>query len=96
MANWQRTLDVKDVWESDDISLIAKTAADKLRQLAPFSEKSVEEERLFLADKLELLSKDTDITPYDFDLIWREVYDWGDTSMDSNWNGKKVCWIKTF
>lgn len=97
MANWQRTLKMRDVWDSEDIRLIARTAADRLENLTPFESGSdVEETRLDLVADLRGLANDPGTTTRDFDSAWAGVYDWGDTSLDTNWNGKKVCWIQTF
>ena len=95
MANWQRTLDVRDVWDSEDVSLIARTAADRLEALKPFTEYNVEDTRLNLVEELRALAEDPDATTQDFDYVWDAVYDWGDTNLDDNLHGKKVCWIKT-
>lgn len=98
MAQWQRTLNVTDVWESEDIPLIARTAADRLEKLLPFTEEFyfIENKRLELVDELRALAEDPEADARDFDYIWQEVYDWADTPLDEKWNGKKVCWIKTF
>jgi hypothetical protein len=97
MANWQRTLDVSDVWDDGDIPTIAKLAADRLEKIDPFPEGSDEEEtRLDLIEELREVADDPEASPRDFDYVWEHVYDWADTSLDGNWNGKKVCWIKTF
>jgi hypothetical protein len=98
MAQWQRTLDVKDVWESEDIHLIAQTAADRLQALTPLTDEFywLEDKRLELIDELRALAEDENADTRDFDYVWNDLYDWADTPLDENWNGKKVCWVKTF
>lgn len=97
MANWQRTLDIKDVWDSEDIPLIARTAADRLEALKPLlGHPYLEEKRLELVEELRDLADGSDANAFDFDYVWAGVYDWADTSLDGKWNGKKVCWVKTF
>lgn len=99
MANWQRTLDVKDVWDSGDNRLIVRTAASRLKNLVPFPESlwpTIEARRLELVEELEDLSDDPETTTRDFDYVWSDLYDWADTSLDDKWNGMKVCWVKTF
>lgn len=97
MSQWQRTLKMTDVWNSEDIPLIARTAAQKLKSLPPFvGFPEVEEEKLDLIEELESLAEDPETTAEDFDDVWSRVYDWGDGQLDSWWNGKKVCWIQTF
>ena len=95
MADWQRRLDMKDVWESGDIPLIARTAADRLEALAPFGS-YLDDEKLDLVDELRGLADDSEATIGDFNNVWDRVYDWADTPLDSRFNGKKVCWIATF
>ena len=97
MANWMRTLDMRDVWASDDIPKIARTAAKRLKKLLPFvGEPEIENQKEDLILGLEDLASDPTATARDFDYIWNDVYDWADASLDGNWNGKKVCWIKMF
>ena len=97
MANWQRHMSVEDVWETNDIHLIARTAADRLEQVAPFEDYPfIEDQRLELVEELRGLAADEDATISDFDELWNRVYDWGDISLDGTWNGRKVCWIATF
>jgi hypothetical protein len=98
MANWQRTLDMRDVWEIGDVCLVAQTAADRLRALKPFEIEDIDWEKENLIDELEDLAKDDPSpTTDEFDYIWDKVYDWADTLLEGEArNGKKVCWIRTF
>lgn len=102
MADWQRTLHIEEEWneakdDKIDIWTLAKTVADKLRKLAPFPGfDDINDERDSIADELEGFAEDPDGDKDDFDCIMTRLYDWADTPLDSNWNGKKVCWVKTF
>lgn len=102
MTDWQRTLDVSEAWQQAkndeiDVQKLAARVADKLEALMPLSDEEIEEDRLSLVSEFRELSESTDfITIEDFDSLWDSLYDWADMSLDSHWNGKKVCWVKTF
>jgi hypothetical protein len=87
---------MKDVWDSGDIPLVARTAADRLEVLAPFGGNYLDDEKLDLVDELRALAEDEGATTSDFDNVWGRVYDWADTPLDSSFGGKKVCWVATF
>jgi len=97
MANWQRKLHLKDVWESEDVQLIAKTAAKRLKELKPFGgdDSYLDDEKDDIADEFEGLSEDESADTNDFDSVTASLYDWADTPMDSNWPPKKACWVET-
>ena len=84
------------MWESEDIHLIAQTASERLAMILPLLDEHIEERRLELVDELQDLANDPDADARDFDYVWNDLYDWADTPLDANWNGKKVCWIKMF
>ena len=97
MADWQRKINIKDVWGSEDIHLIARTAADRLEALRPFNDKYFDDERDELVYDLRGIANDPAATKDDFNEVWAHVYDWGDTLFDSSaWPHKKLCWIGTF
>jgi hypothetical protein len=100
MANWQRTLNLVDIWENseDNIPETARIIAERLRALKPFPTEFEElnEQREELACDFLDLYKDPTADTDEFNDIMRRLYDWADTAMDSNWNGKKACWVKTF
>ena len=105
MAEWQRTLDLSDIWEQAKNRSIsawefAKIVGDRLEKIKPFAETNEVNTRAnmtledvvdsfagFAQDKIE----DWD----ELDYVLRELYDWGDISLDNQFGGKKVCWIKT-
>ena len=95
MAQWQRKLDLTDVWESEDIPLIARTAAKRLKLMLPLPDENLDYEREEFIDEFEALSEDPDADTSDFDDVLRRLYDWGDISLDGKFNGKKVCWVAT-
>lgn len=103
MANWQRQLDISKEWkqsENEEISLqeFAQLIVQKLQELPLFDnmefineikENIIEEFRMSVIE-----NNDADFD--DFNYCMNMLYDWGDISLDSHWNGAKVCWINTF
>ena len=97
MANWQRHMTVADVWDSNDVHLIASVAAERLSELEPFTDYPyIEDMRQELVLDLQAIADDPDTDVRDFDYIWSKLYDWGDIALDRDFNGRKVCWIATF
>jgi hypothetical protein len=96
MANWQRKLQLKDIWHNDDVHMIAAETAKRLKALQAFPDADLDEQRLDIADEFEGLSTDPKADKEDFDCVLERLYDWADTKLDNNWNGKKVCWVETF
>lgn len=101
MAQWQRTLklhpELKHLHEYEIAPAeFAKAIAAKLRALAPFSDEDINAKRDELAEDFDDLAKDENTTMGDLDHVMDDLYDWGDTRLDSDWNGKKVCWIDSF
>jgi hypothetical protein len=39
------------------------------------------------------MSRDPYLSEAEFNGMMADLYDWGDMSLDSSWNGKKVCWV---
>lgn len=103
MANWQRSLNLLPEWATVDEpggitrQQMAKIIAERLRELAPFlARKDVTEQRNTLADTFEGFSGDETLATEEFNFAMQELYEWGDISLDGNWNGMKVCWVRTF
>lgn len=96
MANWQRTLPLKDVWPTEDVHVIASAIADRLPKLKPLGDWHLDEERDDIADEFKSLADDPTAHADDFNCVLERLYDWADTKLDGNWNGKKVCWVQTF
>jgi phosphodiesterase/alkaline phosphatase D-like protein len=96
VSKWTNKLDLKDLWkqreeEKIDIETLGKEVAKRIR-LLPCYEKEIDtlEE---IVERFESIS-DNDVE--EFDSILADLYDWGDTPLDNNWNGRKMCWIGTF
>lgn len=102
MANWQRTLDLVPEWgkaQAEQItpSQLAKVVAERLAALEPFTTfDHIEEGRLELISQFQMLGDDLDCDFTDFNEVFEDLYDWGDTALTPGLGGKKVCWIKTF
>lgn len=108
MANWQRRLDVKDVWKQAKANLItpaklAAVIADRLEALKPFGEgyfnqygHDLDEDKEQIVTDFRGIAEDEDATFDGFDVVWNELYNWGDIELDKNWPRAKVCWIGTF
>ncbi len=96
MTQWQRRLPLKDVWDSKDVPLIANTIAERLKALADFGDSGLDEQKVELAEEFAHLASDPLADADEFDDLMEQLYDWADTKLDDNWNGKKVCWVATF
>lgn len=97
MANWQRRLDIRDVWDKDKMTVqeLAAVIANRLKALNPFGDEYIDNQREELVDEFQSFSEDKEGTKGEFDSLMSELYDWGDISLDSAWPPKKVCWIST-
>ncbi len=88
MANWQNTIDLTDVWESNNVREIAGAIATRLEKLSPYTDEEVEYERLDLAEAFKDAALDEDLNVHAFNSLMSELYDWGDNDHS--------CWIQTF
>jgi hypothetical protein len=98
MAKWQRTIKLNPEWDQcsdDEITRqeLAASIARKLSALRPLAHEWAEETRLELAETFEDMSRDETLSEDEFNGMMNDLYDWGDTSLDSHWNGAKPCWI---
>lgn len=96
MAQWQRRLDIKDVWSNRDIHKIADALHAGLRQMSPLGDERLDYEREDLAEQFADIAANPKAKTADFDYCMDALYDWADTPLDGAWNGKKVCWVATF
>ena len=103
MARWQRTLKLQPEWDKaaeDEITVnqLAGVIARRLKDLRPFGGDLayLDEARDEIVDEFDWLAKDADAGTDDFDNIMESLYDWADTRLDDDWNGKKVCWVDRF
>jgi hypothetical protein len=106
MSRWQLRLEIKDIMEkmrSDEFTLQdgAKEIIKRLETFRPIIEKkfadylyeyeeAIEEFEIFAED--EGMNDETE----EFDYRLERLYDWGDMPLDSNFGGKKMCWINNF
>lgn len=95
MANWQATIDIKDVWQKGKAGELAepelgKSIAEIIRTSCAWGRfgRDAAAELEDIADDLEHC-EDTD----DIDAAMERLYDWGDYPLGA---GKKRAWIKTF
>lgn len=108
MADWQRTLDIKESWEKakkDEIPshILAKEIAEKLRAMpplaAPYSnspENYINSRADEIAEEFEKIANhgdETDSVDW-FNYAMAELYDWADISLDGRFGGKKNCWVR--
>ena len=96
MANWQRTLNLKDIWPTNDPQRIASAIAERLLRLEPFSDPSLNRMRDEFAFEFGSMANDSNVDTDDFDDAMERLYDWADTRLDDVWDGKRVCWVQTF
>lgn len=101
MADWQRTLDIKDSWEmvkeyEMSQAELAKEIAEKLKLLKPFKNEDIDWEKEEVIEEFENLADDEDENEEWFNYAMNKLYNWADNSLDGKFGGKKVCWIKTF
>ncbi len=99
MANWQRTLRLNPEWEQAQeheitISALAAVVAKRLKAIRSIDEQ-LDDERDEIVEEFEAMAADDEATANDFDDAMSRLYDWGNTPLDGEWNGKKACWIDT-
>lgn len=99
MANWQRRLDIRDVWDKAGkemtVQELAAVIAKRLKALNPFGDEDIDNQRDEMVEGFQSFSDDKEGTKDEFDSLMSELYDWGDIALDSAWPPKKVCWIAT-
>lgn len=82
MANWQRKLSIKDVWDCGlPIQKVAEAIAKRLKKLRPFGDDFLDEEQLDLVDEFESLSTYENLTDDQFNDAMDRLYDWADTPL---------------
>lgn len=102
MANWQRTVRLNPEWgQAKDSEItpqqLAAAIAKKLRAIRPFKSEldDLNETLDEIASEFEEMGKDGGTTTDDVDMLMHDLYDWGDIRLDSDWNGKRACFIDT-
>lgn len=102
MANWQRKLDLKDVWgkiKSSELSLceLSRIVANRLGELRNFNNYPfIDEEKDEIVEEFCDLALNSETTKADFDEVMEKLYDWGDLKLGNTWPPEKVCWIGTY
>src|SRR5687768_8620018 len=102
MADWQRTLDIVDIWnqaQDEEITpqQLAAIIAKRLDKLQNFHDSVIDGIKSHLIEQFKLLSENEDTEDEDeFNILMNDLYNWADISLDGKFGGKKVCWIKTF
>ena len=105
MANWQMVLDVSDFWDKypEELRLheLAGKLIERLNKLRPEVESGFPEwlyEFDNCMEDFEIFAEDDtmDYEIEEFDYRLSNLYDWADTSLDSEFGGRKLCWIKSF
>lgn len=102
MAQWQRTLDLSDVWDKGlerkiSVSTLSAIVVERLKALPSFGirHSSIDEEKENIIEEFKILAEDPTADFDDFDCVLEDLYNWGDISLDGKFAGKKVCWIRT-
>jgi len=108
MADWQRTIDIKESWDMTcadamPTHALAKEIAKKMRALEPLHEPKFNSTESWINHKLDDVAQEFENFAEEesddlewFDHAMRELYDWADIALDNKFGGKKNCWIKTF
>ena len=97
MAQWVRRLNIKDAWkqaQEDEITSIdlAKVIVEKLKRFNLEDDWELQD----IITEFESFIEDNEDDDSWFNSIFNSLYDWADTPLDNEWNGKKNCWIETF
>ena len=101
MANWQRRLDIKPIWKKAAAGKakpwqVAKAIAAQLAKMEPLGHADLDDTRESLAEDFAHFAQEKSLDSEDFDVSMENLFDWADTSLDGCFNGKKVCWVRTF
>lgn len=111
MADWQFTLTVEDIWiksskETEETDYVPawfidellkrlKVMHEEIKKSSSIKFRSMGDSLEFIILDIEVLKEPEGIQKDDFNNIWKTLYDWADTSLDNQFGGKKMCWIKT-
>lgn len=98
MAQWQRKLELADVYRIGDdeekVPELAGIIATRLLALAPFGIDDIDEERAEIVNMFKEVESEK-LGFDEFNDAMENLYNWADQPLDDNWNGKKVCWVNT-
>lgn len=98
MANWKYKINLKEEWKAAQAGeMTIQQLAQRVRHL--LGRLPVAKTDATLAALIEDFQGIVD-DPYtdadDFDEVWAQLYDWGDTVLEATWPTTKLCWIGTF
>jgi putative heme iron utilization protein len=99
MAKWKYRIDVKDAWKqakNGEITIqeLAAIVVGQLKALEPYNRQS-DPDLIDVVNEFESLAEDKNAGRDDFDVVWEQLYDWGDITLDQRWPREKMCWIAT-
>lgn len=104
MADWQFTLDFHNFWHTLSVQDTTTEVIIRLNELlidihnhlggSIYNDMADELENNIIP-LFEELQEDEDDNVEHFDDALEQLYDWADASLDNQWGGKKMCWIKT-
>jgi hypothetical protein len=102
MADWKYELDLTPEYQQAhdgeiDIHTLARVVSERIAALQPkIRYRGAAETLTSLAEDFADIA-DGCGDEEDFDYTMNELYDWADLSLDNKaFNGKKLCWVKTF
>ena len=105
MSQWQLELDIVDDWKkclNDEITFyqLATSITTKLKKLKipkGWPEYIEDEKNIVIQHFSDIfVEESSENIVEEFDNVMSLLYDWADISLDGNFGGKKVCWVKTF
>jgi len=101
VANWINKLNLSYVWDKANdyeisVQELARITAERLSNINKWLDEDLIWLRDNLVDEFETIAEDEEAGLADFNYVMQDLYDWADTPLDSNWAGKKVCWIETY
>lgn len=105
MANWQYRVNIKSIWETDNMTIEdkGKVVAQIIRRTFPISwldwkSDNYDQELEQIAEAFENITGYDDVSPIEeFDDWLRALYDYGDTEVVpfGQWPPNKMAWIAT-
>lgn len=99
MAQWVHKIELKDLSEKYDkkeltANEVGIKVAERIRACSAYNNPvpgvNADQKKVLepIAKKFEKVK-----TEAGFNKALESLYDWGDTPLDSNWAGRKMCWI---
>lgn len=96
MSNWVRVLNIKEEWKkANDFEIsvqeLSKVIYTRLENFSLKNDFTLQD----IIEDFKRLAED-ELSDFDeFNFVMQYLYDWADTPLDREWNGKKNCWIET-